>query len=113
VLVLGFVVFVVTYAGFGLTTDTMILAGLFVLYGVYQGVFRAVGKALATDLVPAESRASGVGWYMATVGVTGLIASVVGGELWTWVGPPATFLYGAATALLGSVALVLFVPRGK
>jgi MFS family permease len=86
---------------------------LFVMYGVYQGVFRAVGKALATDLVPAAVRASGVGWYMATVGVTGLIASVVGGELWTRVGPPATFLYGAATAFLGGIALVVLVPRGK
>jgi MFS family permease len=111
VLLIGFVVFFVTYAGFGLTTNPVALAYYFAFYGIYQGVFRAVGKALATDLVPKEIRASGVGWYMATVGVTGLIASVIGGELWTRVGPPATFLYGAATALLGSVALVLLVPR--
>src|SRR4051794_2782612 len=54
VLLIGFVVFFVTYAGFGLTTNKAALACLFVFYGVYQGVFRAVGKALATDLVPAE-----------------------------------------------------------
>jgi MFS family permease len=112
VLLIGFVVFFVTYAGFGLTTDAVVLGGLFVLYGVYQGVFRAVGKALATDLVPAHLRASGVGWYMATVGVTGLVASVIGGELWTRIDPAATFVYGATTALAGSVALLLFVRHG-
>jgi MFS family permease len=111
VLLLAFLVFAVVYYGFGVTTDPAMLGGLFVLYGVYHGVFRAVGKALATDLVPADLRASGVGWYMATIGMTGLIASVVGGELWTRVGPAATFYYGAGSALLGSVALVLFVPR--
>jgi hypothetical protein len=69
-----------------------------------------VGKALASDLVPAELRASGVGWYMTTVGLTGLIASAAGGVLWTSVGPSATFFYGAGFALAGSVALLLFVP---
>jgi hypothetical protein len=56
-------------------------------------------------------RASGVGWYMTTVGLTGLVASIVGGVLWTQVGPAATFLYGAGSALVGSFALLVFVPR--
>jgi MFS family permease len=110
VLLIGFLVFLVVYAGFAVTTNGIVLGGLFVLYGLYQGVFRSVGKALATDLVPAELRASGVGWFTATVGVTGLIASVVGGALWDRVGPAATFFYGAGTALVGSIALVVAVP---
>jgi MFS family permease len=111
VLLLSFLVFLVVYAGFGFLTNLVFIGILFVFYGVYQGVFRAVGKALATDLVPAELRASGVGWYSATVGVTGLVASIVGGELWTRVGPPATFLFGVGSAVFGSLALILFVPR--
>src|SRR5207253_2567531 len=110
VLLLSFLVFLAVYAGFGLTTDTPVIACLFVAYGVYQGAWRTAGKALATDLVPAEQRASGVGWYSATVGLTGLLASVVGGQLWTAVSPRATFFYGAASALLGAVALAVFVP---
>lgn len=109
VLLVAFVVSFVVYAGFGLTTNPWVLGGLFVFYGVYHGIFRAVGKALATDLAPVEMRASGVGWYMATVGVMEFVANIVGGRLWETVGPPATFLYGAGTALLGSVALVSFV----
>ncbi|MBN9121490.1 MAG: MFS transporter [Planctomycetes bacterium] len=113
VLLASFVIFLVVYAGFGLTTDTALLGFLFAFYGLYQGVFRAVGKALASDLVPEEMRASGVGWYMATVGLTGLMASLVGGVLWTSVGPPATFCYGAGSALAGSVALLFFAPAGE
>ena len=43
-------------------------------------------------------------------GLATLVASVVGGELWTRIGPSATFYYGAVFALLGSVALLVFVP---
>ena len=111
VLLVSFLVFLVVYAGFGLTENVALIGGLFALYGVSMGIFRAVGKALAADFVPADVRASGIGWYSTTVGLSGLVASIVGGQLWTWVGPPATFLYGAACAVVGSVALVLMVPR--
>ena len=111
VLLLSFVVFLVVYLGFAMTSEVAIIALLFPLYGVYQGAFRSVGKALATDFAPASRRATGVGWYTATIGVTGFIASTVGGELWTRVGPPATFFFGAASALAGSIALVALVPE--
>lgn len=111
VLLCSFLIFVAVYAGFGLASDVVLIGAFFVLYGVYQGIFRSVGKAFASDFVPEGLRASGVGWYTAVVGLSGLVASIVGGELWTRIGPSATFLYGAAFALLGSVALVLFVPK--
>jgi len=74
-------------------------------------VFRAVGKAFAADFVPSELRASGIGWYTATIGLSGLAASVVGGQLWARIGPSATFLVGAGSALLGSVGLIVLVPK--
>jgi len=110
-LLFAFLVFLAVYAGFGLLTDIVFLGVLFVLYGFHQGIFRAVGKALATDFVPEELRASGVGWYTATVGLSGLIASIVGGELWVGIAPSATFLLGAGSAVVGSIALILFVPQ--
>jgi len=109
VLLLALMVFVAVYAGFGLTTNAIALGILFVLYGLHQGAFRSVGKALAADMVPPELRASAVGFYATTIGLTGLGASIVGGQLWTHISPAATFLFGAAAGVLGSVALALFV----
>ena len=106
ILLLSFLVFFAVYLGFGITTHAVLVGALFVLYGCYQGIFRAVGKALASDLVPPELRASGVGWYTATIGITGLVASTVGGQLWTRVGPSATFFLGAGSAVAGSIALL-------
>jgi MFS family permease len=107
---LSLLVFFVVYAGFGLTSNVGLIGLLFVLYGVHQGAFRSAGKALATGFVPAELRATGIGCYTATIGLTGLVASIAGGLLWTRVAPPATFLFGAAFALAGSGALILLVP---
>ena len=110
ILLMSFVIFFFAYLGFALTGNTVLIVALFVFYGLYQGIFRTVGKALATDLVPEHLRASGVGWYNATVGVLGLVASIAAGLLWDHVGHGAVFLYGAAFAVVGGVALLVMLP---
>lgn len=111
VLLVSFLVFVVAYAGFGFASNIVAIAALFAVYGLYQGIFRAVGKALATDFLPSHLHASGIGWFTMTIGLSGLVASIVAGQLWTRMGPRATFLYGATCALAGSVALAALVPN--
>ena len=112
VLLLSFGVFLVAYVGFALAGSIQLIALLFVFYGLYQGMFRAVGKAFASDFVPEQLRASGIGWYSATVGLLELVASIVAGLLWDHVGHAAVFLYGAVFAVVGAGALLVLVPGG-
>lgn len=109
-MVAALTVFLISYLGFALTTNVWLIALLFALYGLHQGVFRTIGKALASDLSPEGLRASGIGWYGATVGLAGLAASGVAGQLWDRVGHTAVFLLGAGSAVVGGFALVLLVP---
>ena len=114
VLLLSFLIFLATYLGFASMQNVVVIAVLFVSYGLYQGIFRAVGKALASDFVPEHLRASGIGWYNTAVGLAGLVASIVAGLLWDHIGHSAVFLYGAAFAAVGCIALPVFVPaRGR
>jgi len=114
VLLLSFLIFLATYLGFALTQNVVVIAVLFVSYGLYQGIFRAVGKALASDFVPEHLQASGIGWYNTAVGLAGLVASIVAGLLWDHIGHSAVFLYGAAFAAVGCIALPVFIPaRGR
>jgi MFS family permease len=110
VLLASFVIFLIAYLGFALMQDILVVAALFVFYGLYQGIFRAVGKAFASDFVPEHLRASGVGWYSTTVGLLQLAASIVAGLLWDRVGHAAVFYYGAAFAVIGSIGLLLLLP---
>ena len=90
--------------------NVLLVAALFVSYGLYQGIFRAVGKSFASDFVPEQLRASAVGWYSTTVGLLQLVASVVAGLLWDRIGHAAVFYYGAAFAAVGSIGLLLLIP---
>jgi MFS family permease len=109
-LVLSIAIFFVTYLGFALTRAVAFIGVLFLFYGLYQGIIRSVGKALASDYVSDALRASAIGWYNATMGVCGLAASLLGGWLWDHVGHAAVFVFGAVFAALGIVASVVLIP---
>lgn len=111
ILLISFVIFLITYGGFAFAKNLWLIGALFCLYGLYQGIFRSVGKAMAADFSPAQIRASGVGWYSTTIGLTGLIASVVAGQLWDKVSHSSVFIYGAVFSLIGIISLIILIPN--
>ena len=110
-LLVSYAIFFVAYLGFAVTKNVYLIGILFIVYGLYQGIFRTVGKAMASDLVPEQVRASGIGWYSSTVGILQLISSVVAGLLWDQVGHVAVFYFGAVFAVFGTIGLLLLVRR--
>lgn len=113
ILLVAFMIFTITYIGFALSNNIYIISMLFILYGLFQGIFRAVGKSLAIDLVPDRLHASGIGWYNTTIGLLGLMASIIAGLLWDNISHTATFLYGATFSVMGSIMLIWLVPSQK
>lgn len=111
ILVLSFFIFFLTYIGFAMSKNIYLLGFLFILYGSYQGIFRSVGKALATDFIPHHLRASGIGWYATTVGISSLAASLVTGQLWTIFNPSIAFLYCSFFAAIGILVMIFLIPR--
>ena len=113
ILLFSFLIFVVSYLGFAFTQNHFLIIALFIFYGLFQGIFRAVGKTLASDFVPPAMRASAIGWYSTTVGLFQLAASLVAGVLWDRVGHGAVFIVGAGFAAAGSAALLVLVPHTR
>lgn len=74
------------------------------------GLHRALTQGLLTKLVadraPEDLRGSAFGFFNLATGVALLIASVVAGILWDIVGSQATFLAGAAFAVLAALMLL-------
>lgn len=104
-------VLAVTFAGLAVASTGVAVAILFALYGVHRGALRTAGKALAVDLAPATLRASGVGIYSSTLGLSALVAGAVAGVLWDRIGAAATFGWGAGCAVAGALLLVALVRR--
>lgn len=112
-LLISFIIFLISYVGFAFVSNLFFMGILFVFYGFFQGIFRSVGKALAADFVPENLRASSIGWYATTVGLSGMVASMVAGQLWDKINHEAVFIYGASFSILGIVALIALIPAQK
>jgi MFS family permease len=106
-LISGLIVFAGVYLGFSFASFRWHFWVLFGVYGVYMAATDGVGKALAVDLVDPVKKATGLGALGTVTGVSTVIASTVAGALWDYLGPFATFLYGA----LGSLLAVLLLLR--
>jgi len=112
-LLAGFIIFFVSYTGFAFAENFVLMGVLFAFYGLFQGIFRSVGKSYASDFVPPNLRASSIGGYSAIVGLSGLIASIVGGQLWDHVSHAAVFIYGAVFSFIGIFLLLILIPNNK
>jgi MFS family permease len=119
VLLAGWVIYGATYLGFANVTAPSQVVALYLLYGGYHGLVAGAGKAFVSDLVPPGSRGLAYGTYAAAVGVVALPASILAGVLWegagSWsgLGPGAPFAFGAATAGVASLMLIVMVPSGR
>jgi MFS family permease len=111
VLLAGWLLYALTYAGFALASAAWHWWVLYAAYAAYYALTDGVTKALIADIVPANSRGNAYGLYNAVIGIALLPASVVAGVLWQgagrWagLGPSAPFWFGAACALIATVLL--------
>jgi MFS family permease len=110
-LLISFIIFLIAYMGFAFSPNNFFIGVMFIFYGFFQGIFRAVGKSYAADFVPLHLRASGVGWYSTIVGLSGLVASIIAGQLWDKVSHASVFIYGAVISFTGIIALLILVPN--
>jgi len=109
VLIVGFIVYAVSYAGFGAANAGWMAWPLFALYGLFPALTEGVGKAMAVDSAGTAGRATVIGIYSMVVGVTGIAASYIGGWFWDHVAPSATFYFGAALAAVATVLSLILL----
>lgn len=76
------------------------------LWGLHMGLTQGLLAALVAEAVPAELRGTAYGMFNLITGVALLLASIIAGGLWEWIGSEATFLAGAGFAALAALGLV-------
>lgn len=113
ILLVSFIIFLISYVGFSFSSNIFFIGVLFIFYGLFQGMFRSAGKSYAADFVPEKLRASSIGWYSTIVGLSGLIASIIAGQLWDSVSHVSVFIYGAILSFIGIISLLIFVPNTR
>jgi MFS family permease len=106
-IVSGWLLYAVVYAGFAWSQSVEALIGWFALYSVYAAAVEGSEKALIADLSPEAARATAFGWHAAVQGFGALAAGLFFGLLWQVFGAPVAFTTGAALALTAAGALWL------
>ncbi len=83
------------------------------LWGLHMGLTQGLFAKLVADTAPEEIRGTAFGVFNLVSGVALLLASVVAGALWSAFGAPATFLTGAAFAMLAVLGLLAYRRRPR
>jgi MFS family permease len=112
VLLGGYTLYGVVYAGFGLVGHGALLWALWLLYGVYAAMTEGMEKAFVASIAPEESRATALGFSNTIVGIGLLPASIIAGFLFS-MHPAAPFLFGAATSAVTVVLVCVAVHDAK
>lgn len=109
-LVAGYALYAAVYIAFGFITPgaNYLLWAFWPVYGLYYAMTEGVEKAFVSDIAPAGSKATALGFYHTIVGVALLPASIVAGLLMT-LSPAAPFLFGGGMAVIAVAVLALGV----
>jgi len=84
------------------------------LWGLHMALTQGLLAALVAATAPSDLRGTAFGVFNLASGIALLVASTLAGWLWQTIGPPATFLAGAAFTAVAWIALRIYrsrVPR--
>lgn len=104
-IITGWVIYAIVYAGFALSTSMYALVGWFLAYSLYATAVEGSEKALIADLTRPRVRAAAFGWHAAVQGFGALAAGVFFGFLWQTFGATTAFMSGALLAVIAATAL--------
>jgi len=105
VIVFGYLLFSLTSLGFAFFNSLTAFIILFALYGIVYAIVDGNQRAYVSDLSSEELRATALGTFHTTIGLTALPASLIAGFLWQ-INPSMPFIYGA---VIGIISVVLFI----
>ena len=108
-ILLGFIVYAITYYLFGRFNSINVFIFLFIMYGFYSALTDGSQKAVISDIVSKDLKGTGFGIYHAVLGITLLPASLIAGLLYDKVNSNAPFYFGSAMALMATILMVIFI----
>jgi MFS family permease len=111
VFITGIIIFALVYLGFAFDKSGIFVWPLFAIYGFYIGLTDGVSKAMVGSLVDKEQAGTAYGVLNTITSVFTLLASVIGGFLWSLVSPSATFYFAVICAAISIPIFLLIKPK--
>ncbi|MBM3159394.1 MAG: MFS transporter [Bacteroidetes bacterium] len=102
VLIGGFFLYAMVYAGLASNPGINGLLFLFGCYGLYAGATEGLIKAWISNQSATEERGTALGFFSSTESIGALGASILAGFIWNTWGPVATFITTAVAAIIAA-----------
>jgi MFS family permease len=100
VLITGFLVLVLADLTLAFGFNILAIAVGAALWGLHMGMTQGLLASLVADTAPVDLRGTAFGMFNLVTGVATLLASIIAGALWDFVGPAGTFVTGAIFATI-------------
>jgi MFS family permease len=98
--------------GFAYASSFLTVGILFLMHGLYQGLYRPNLQAWVADLAPADQRAEVIGTFKMLVGLSDIPGPLVFGLIWDHFGIRVPFVVGGLFCLLCAALVALLIPAG-
>lgn len=104
ILLFGFTLFAIVYAGVSYNTAPTLFIGLFFLYGLYAAATEGIAKAWLTNLAAKNDKATAIGTFTAFQSVCTMLASSLTGYIWYTLGAPASLM----TTAIATICVIIY-----
>jgi len=108
VFLVGLIIFALVYLGFAFNTLPLLVWILFAIYGFYIALTDGVSKSWVGAMIDKDHAGTAYGTVYTVTSIFTVIASVLGGILWSSFSPTTTFLLAVVCAI-ASLFVFLFV----
>ncbi|MBE0648841.1 MAG: MFS transporter [Bacteroidales bacterium] len=112
-LIIGLVIFVAVYFGFGWAGSLMVFGFLFFGYGLYAACTDGISKALITNLADRKDTATAIGLFTSLASLLTLLASSLAGLIWFMLGAQWMFIISGSGVGITVIYFLLVMPRGN
>lgn len=111
VITIGYVVLLISYFVIAHVSSAWMLAGGFLLFGLFPGITDGVQRSFASQLSGEEFRGGALGFLNAAVGFGALLAGIGGGYFWQVYGSGTAFVAAACVVVVGLFLFLLSARR--
>jgi len=112
-IIAGMAILGVMTLGFAYASSLVTIGILFLMHGIYQGLYKPNVQAWVADLAPTEQRAEVIGTYKMLVGLSDIPGPFVFGLLWDYFGVTTPFQVGGLFCLLCAILVAILIPHAR
>ena len=109
----GMIILGLMTMGFAYASTFLTVGILFLMHGIYQGLYKPNVQAWIADLAPTDQRAEVIGTFKMLVGLSDIPGPFVFGFLWDSFGIKTPFIIGGLFCVVCAILMTVLVPSIK